>query len=119
MAPPLATRPGSPTTTAATCCGSCGSGARHDHCSRGWRDAGVATIANWEELRQAGRSSKESVLARLPELLGELAERVEAHGGHVCWASTAEEATSYVLGVARRRGVRVVVKSKSMASEEI
>ena len=81
--------------------------------------AGVATIDNWEELRQAGRSIKQSVLGRLPDLLGRLADGVEARGGHVCWAATAEEATSYVLGVARRRGVRRVVKSKSMASEEI
>jgi L-lactate dehydrogenase complex protein LldF len=65
------------------------------------------------------RAIRADVLARLPDLLNELADRVLAAGGHVCWAATAEEARTYVRDVARRRGARKIVKGKSMLSEEI
>ena len=83
------------------------------------RLAGPATIANHAELRDAARAIKADVMARLPDVLGQLADGVEARGGHVCWASTAEEANDYVVRLARRHGARLAVKSKSMASEEI
>src|SRR5204862_47183 len=40
-------------------------------------------------------------------------------GGHVHFATTAEEAREIVLDIARRTGARMAVKSKSMATEEI
>ncbi|NTV64248.1 MAG: iron-sulfur cluster-binding protein, partial [Oscillochloris sp.] len=58
-------------------------------------------------------------LAHLDELLVQLATKVESRGGTVCWASDATEARRYITELARARGVRTVVKSKSMASEEI
>src|SRR5439155_3956688 len=44
---------------------------------------------------------------------------VEACGGHVHFAATAEEARAIVLDIGRRTGARLAVKSKSMATEEI
>jgi L-lactate dehydrogenase complex protein LldF len=44
---------------------------------------------------------------------------VERAGGVVHWATDAAEARAIVLDLARRHGVRTVVKSKSMATEEI
>src|SRR6267378_4525819 len=44
---------------------------------------------------------------------------VERLGGHVHFATTAEEARDVVLDIARRTGARMAVKSKSMATEEI
>ena len=35
------------------------------------------------------------------------------------WASTAQEASDYIVSLAREKGVRTVVKGKSMATEEI
>ncbi|PYO49160.1 MAG: amino acid dehydrogenase, partial [Candidatus Rokuibacteriota bacterium] len=40
-------------------------------------------------------------------------------GGHVHFATTAEEARRIILDIARRTGARMAVKSKSMATEEI
>ncbi len=42
-----------------------------------------------------------------------------ARGGHVFWAANGEEACEYVKNLATQRGVRTVVKSKSMVTEEI
>ena len=80
---------------------------------------GTAAVANWDELRTAARSIRAQVLARLPEVLEELADKIEARGGHVHWADDAEDARNYVLEVAKRHDAKLVVKSKSMASEEI
>jgi len=44
---------------------------------------------------------------------------LEARGGHVFFARTAEEASAYVVDVCRRRGAALAAKSKSMVSEEI
>lgn len=74
---------------------------------------------NWAELREAGRAIRARVLSRLPDVLSDLADGVERNGGKVFFASDAEEATAYVQAVAMRNDVKTVVKSKSMASEEI
>src|SRR5581483_3034546 len=81
---------------------------------------GLATMSvNWEELREAARSIRAGILSRLPEVLSQLADQVEARGGHVFWAADAAEANDYVASVARRTSTKLAVKSKSMASEEI
>jgi len=83
------------------------------------RLTGAATIGNWEELRTAARAVRADVIARLPEILERLADNWERNGGHVFWAADAEEARRYVTDLAARHGARTVVKSKSMATEEI
>jgi L-lactate dehydrogenase complex protein LldF len=83
------------------------------------RQARLPELGDPDGLRRAARAVRAEILTRLPDLLGELSDNVQARGGHVCWASTAGEATDYITGIARRHGVRTIVKSKSMASEEI
>jgi L-lactate dehydrogenase complex protein LldF len=85
----------------------------------GHRRARLPELGDPDGLRRAARAVRADILTRLPDLLGELADNVQTRGGHVCWATTAAEATDYVTAVARRHGVRTIVKSKSMASEEI
>ncbi|MEM4316035.1 MAG: LUD domain-containing protein [Nitrososphaerota archaeon] len=48
-----------------------------------------------------------------------LRNAVESAGGHFILAENAAQATEYVLDIVRRSGGRLVVKSKSMTSEEI
>jgi L-lactate dehydrogenase complex protein LldF len=72
-----------------------------------------------EALRDRARAIKEATLQRLDVHLERLADNVERLGGHVHWATTAEEARELVLRLCRERGVRMAVKSKSMATEEI
>ncbi len=80
------------------------------------RAEGLAGLEDPDGLRRAARAVKADVLARLPDLLEQFADKVLDSGGHVCWAPTAAEANRYVTEVAA--GGRVV-KSKSMATEEI
>ena len=54
----------------------------------------------------------------LPDVLARFADNVVAAGGHVHWAVDAADANAYITGLARERGVRSVVKGKSMATEE-
>jgi L-lactate dehydrogenase complex protein LldF len=44
---------------------------------------------------------------------------VERVGGQVYWAETAEEANRYIAGLVQTHGVKKVVKSKSMVTEEL
>ena len=72
----------------------------------------------WEELRERGRQIKTNAIANLDTYIAMLEERVTANGGHVHFAKDAEEANAIVVDIAKRHGVKLVVKSKSMASEE-
>jgi L-lactate dehydrogenase complex protein LldF len=76
-------------------------------------------VSDFEELRDRARAIRAGALARLDEMLTRLAENVERRGGHVCWAEDGEQARRYITDLAHARGVKLVVKSKSMASEEI
>ena len=83
------------------------------------RDAVVSEVENWEELREHGRRVKSHTLERLPSYLESLEENVIANGGNVLWAESGQEAVKLVLDIARDRGLRNVVKSKTMLGEEI
>jgi L-lactate dehydrogenase complex protein LldF len=85
----------------------------------GNRAAALATLTDAEGLRDQARAVRAKALSRLDELLERLADRIEARGGHVFWAADGEAARRYIVDLARARGARLVVKSKSMASEEI
>jgi L-lactate dehydrogenase complex protein LldF len=86
---------------------------------RGKRAAVVGEVPDWEELREAGRTLKASTMARLPELLAQLEERVTAQGGTVHWARDAAEANAIVTRLVQATGASEVVKVKSMATQEI
>jgi Uncharacterized conserved protein containing a ferredoxin-like domain len=77
----------------------------------GNRARAVADVDNFEALRNQARAIRAGALARLDELLVRLAENVERHGGHVCWAEDGAAARQYIIDLARRRGVRTIVKS--------
>jgi L-lactate dehydrogenase complex protein LldF len=79
----------------------------------------LATLKDPDALRDVAARIRVSNLARLDEHLDRMATGWEAHGGKVFFAADAGEACTYVLDVARRAGADLVVKSKSMASEEI
>jgi L-lactate dehydrogenase complex protein LldF len=83
------------------------------------RDLAFAALEDPEGLRNLGRAIKERSLANLPLLLETLEARVKEAGGVVHWARNAKEACTIVCDLARERGVRTVVKGKSMVTEEI
>ena len=80
---------------------------------------GRARFLDWEAARERCREIKREAIDRLDLYLEEFERRVKERGGQVFWAETAEDASRYVADLAARAGVRSVVKSKSMVSEEI
>ncbi len=85
----------------------------------GNRAGALGALSDEGGLRKQARAIRAHALSRLDELLERLAEKVEARGGQVYWAADAEAARRYIVDLASARGVQRIVKSKSMASEEI
>jgi L-lactate dehydrogenase complex protein LldF len=80
---------------------------------------GRARIKDWEAARQKCQAIKREAINHLDQYVLQFEEKVLARGGHVFWAANSEEACAYVKNLATRLGVRTVVKSKSMVTEEI
>src|SRR6266851_6923750 len=72
-----------------------------------------------ERERDIARQIKEDAISRLDELLAQLKEKLEAKGSQVFFANDAAEARSYILKLAKRANAQLVVKGKSMTTEEI
>ncbi|MBI2553962.1 MAG: lactate utilization protein, partial [Candidatus Rokubacteria bacterium] len=85
----------------------------------GLRKDSFAGFPQGEALRDRARAIKEATLQRLDDYLERLADNVERLGGHVHWATTGDEARETILRLCRDRRVKMAVKSKSMATEEI
>ncbi len=83
------------------------------------RISASGATANWDDLRDRGRQIKWHVIENLDYYLELLATNVEKAGGKVFFAKDAKAASDYVVSVANSRGVEMVVKSKSMLSEEM
>jgi L-lactate dehydrogenase complex protein LldF len=83
------------------------------------RRMGFAGLEDAESLRDRANDIRKRSLDRLGDYLERLEERVTRLGGTVHWARTASEAREIICRLAADRGVRTVVKGKSMVSEEI
>ena len=83
------------------------------------RKAVLATHPDAAAAQAYGAAIRSEALARLPELLEEFEKNAIANGTKVFWARTAEEANEYIVNLARERGVKFVIKGKSMVTEEI
>jgi L-lactate dehydrogenase complex protein LldF len=78
-----------------------------------------AAFASWAQAREAASAIKYEALNHLDAMLAQFEQQFTARGGKVFWASNGQQARDYILGLARDRGVRSIVKSKAMTSEEI
>ncbi|MGM0398143.1 MAG: LUD domain-containing protein [Halobacteriota archaeon] len=76
-------------------------------------------LDDYQALREEARQIKEDAIDRLPELIDELTESVEANGGTVYVAEDAADANRYIREVAEESDADSLVKSKSMTSEEL
>jgi len=85
----------------------------------GGRAARVAELPQWEQLRQIGSDIRQHTIENMDVYLAQLEQKVIAAGGHVHWAESGEDARQIVLQIAKENNVKSVVKSKSMATEEI
>jgi L-lactate dehydrogenase complex protein LldF len=83
------------------------------------RNAVVAEVEDWEELRVAGEAIKRDVMGRLDVLLEELEDAVTRAGGKVHWARDAVEANAVIGDLVAGHDAREVVKVKSLTTDEI
>lgn len=79
----------------------------------------VEELGHWDDWRHLAKEIRNYVIENLDAYLYQLSEKVVENGGHVYFAQTAEEASNYILQVAKEKKAKRVVKSKSMVTEEI
>jgi L-lactate dehydrogenase complex protein LldF len=82
-------------------------------------DKGKLRFVDWEDARSQAARIKWDAINHLDKYLEQFEANVLKRGGHVAWAETGEQCRDYVLDLCKRKDVKKVVKSKSMASEEI
>ena len=80
---------------------------------------GRSRIRDWDAARRRCQEIKYEAINHLDMYLLQFEERVIARGGHVFWAENSQQACDYIRNLATSKGVRTVVKSKSMVTEEI
>jgi len=76
-------------------------------------------LGHWEDWRERGRLVRAHTVENLDYYLDQFTRNVEAAGNHVHFAETAHEAAEIAVSIARAKKARLVVKSKSMVSEEV
>ncbi|MFL5624016.1 MAG: LUD domain-containing protein [Ktedonobacteraceae bacterium] len=93
-----------------------------------WREsrAGVLSLEaaeygpdyTFEHLRSQLRAAKDYAIEHQPELLAQFKAQAQAAGATIYEARTAEDANAYIYDLCARKGIDLVVKSKTMVSEE-
>lgn len=78
----------------------------------------LATLPDAEEARDRARMIRRHTIANLDRYLEQFVAGVERSGGVVHWAADGAEANRIVARLAKERGVQLIVKGKSMISEE-
>jgi L-lactate dehydrogenase complex protein LldF len=78
----------------------------------------LASLPDPEEARDRARAIRRHTIANLDRYLGQFVENVERAGGVVHWAADGAEANRIIVRLAKERGVELMVKGKSMVSEE-
>jgi len=74
--------------------------------------------ATLQRQRDVAEKIRQYSLAKLPELLEQLERKLTANGVQVHWAENAEEANAIIVGIAQKHSAKLMVKGKSMVSEE-
>ncbi len=83
------------------------------------RAAQFPDLDAFEALRTQGEAIRQYSLARLPDLLEQLEANLTRNGIQVHWAETPKEACQIIIDITRKAGGDLVVKGKSMVSEEV
>lgn len=78
-----------------------------------------SVLPEYQELRNCASALKRHTIDHLDYYLQQLESNVQANGGKVVWCRDATEVADFVLELAKRKQARLIVKSKSMTTEEI
>jgi L-lactate dehydrogenase complex protein LldF len=76
-------------------------------------------LPDYQELREQARRIKEHTLENLDFYLEQFESQVLARGGRVIWCRDGGEVVDFLTRLAREKDARLIVKSKSMTTEEI
>jgi len=82
-------------------------------------ERGLSKLANLENSKRKAHTIKWKVMENLDKLLPEFESNFQRKGGKVIWANDIEEAQNEILRIIKKAGAKTVIKSKSMATEEI
>ena len=74
---------------------------------------------DFEATRDSIKEVKSYAAEHIDEMIDDFTKNCTARGGHVFHAKSSEEAMEYIRNLVKEKGVKTIVKSKSMASEEI
>ncbi|MGI9584402.1 MAG: LUD domain-containing protein, partial [Acidimicrobiia bacterium] len=86
---------------------------------RGTRIAELDQVGGFQDLRTSLANAKEQVRERWVEYIDAFTDNAEAAGSTVVMVADAQEANQYIVDLCRDKGADLVVKGKSMATEEI
>ena len=74
---------------------------------------------DFESTRDSIKEVKSYAAEHVDEMIEEFTKNCTARGGNVFHAHSTDEAMEYIRNLVKEKGVKTIVKSKSMASEEI
>lgn len=83
------------------------------------RAGSVEHLPEYQDLRSAAHELKRHTIDNLDYYIEQFEQNVAAHGGKVVVCKDAAEVADFVLGLAKERQAHLIVKSKSMTTEEI
>jgi L-lactate dehydrogenase complex protein LldF len=78
-----------------------------------------SVLPDYQDLRTQANAIKKHAIENLDHYLEEFERNVEAHGGKVVYCKDGTEVSDFILALAKERGAHLIVKSKSMTTEEI
>jgi L-lactate dehydrogenase complex protein LldF len=80
---------------------------------------GKKQFRDLEAARKMAKNAKWKSIEKLDQMLESFESRFSSQGGRVIWAETSSDAQQAILQICREKNCRTLVKSKSMATEEI
>ncbi len=86
---------------------------------QGNRARAIDLVPEWQQIRSDAKVMKDHTLENLDYYLLQYEAAVEANGGKVHWAPTAADANRIITELVTNAEAKLVVKGKSMVSEEV
>jgi L-lactate dehydrogenase complex protein LldF len=78
-----------------------------------------AQYQDWQAAREGAANIKWEAINHLDAYLIDFVRKLTARGTKVFWAGNGLEARDYIVALAKEKGARTIIKSKTMTSEEI
>ncbi len=82
-------------------------------------ERGKAQYESLEAAKELASEVKKEALLNLDYYLQQFSDTFERNGGKVYWAYDAEEANHYILKILQQEQAQIIVKSKSITTEEL